>query len=58
MNNAKGENNQLLRYWQKYEFSMLLLKIWPPLKRTELLVNMYARSYSTLVKKMELGITT
>ena len=37
MNNAIGENNQLLGYWQKYEFSVLLLKFWHPLKTIDLI---------------------
>ena len=37
MNNVIGENNQLLSYWQKYEFSILLFKFWPPLIKKDLI---------------------
>ena len=53
------ENNQLLRDQQKYAFSLFAVQILGfTKKQPELLVNMFVRSYSTLVKKMELCIAT
>ena len=57
MNNAIRKNNQLLRHQQKYEVSLFAVQILRS-KQTKLLIDMFVRSYSTLVKAMELCILT
>ena len=56
MNNAIRKNNQLLRHQQKrvffFFFSFADQFLGP--KQPELLVNMFVRFYSTLVKKNEI----
>ena len=59
MNNAIRKNNQLLRYQQKRDFFFICWSILGPrYKQPELLVNMFVRFYSTLVKKTKLCILT
>ena len=54
MNNAIKKNYQLLRDQQKFEFSLFAVHFVGSTEiQSELLMNMYVRSYSTLAKKME-----
>ena len=59
MNNAIRKNNQLLRHQQKcFLFFICWSILGPHYKQPELLVNMFVRFYSTLVKKTKLCILT